>query len=280
MLDTGDDTSFDLAGRAHLEPLSNGSRSGAVRPLCWHDAPVADREASAKSPKYNRAMTQGGIAPAAGKAAGTSMATIDVTVTMHIWYHWARVAIEQLSAAHKARQECLAAQGGSKPNEASEAVPREFIASALATTTSAFAVDAFYGAAKDVAQVPQATRDKWKADPPARHRQILETLKAGSKLGAQTQPLGEEIKLLFKKRGALVHPPEQTTAGAPHPAMPAGGHFAIEYTQYTLEVAERSVKAMLDVFTTCIANPKAHIEKWANDRKGLVQALEQYQSSC
>ena len=76
------------------------------------------------------------------------MATIDVTVTMHVWYHWARVAINELSAARTARQECINAQRAANQSAAIEVVPREFIAGALATTTSAFAVDAFYGAAR------------------------------------------------------------------------------------------------------------------------------------
>lgn len=220
-----------------------------------------------------------GIKPAAGHAAGTSMASIDVTLTMNVWYHWARVAIEQLSAARKARQDCVTAQAAGKPSEASEAVPREFIASALATTTAAFAIDAFYGAVKGVAKVSPATLAQWATKRPARPGQILETLKAGFKLGARTQAIGDEIDVLFKKRDPLVHPPEQTTPGAPHPAMPAGGHFAIEYTQYTVEVAEESVKTMLDVFATCIANPKSAAKKpdakdWAAPREGLVNELQ------
>jgi hypothetical protein len=116
-----------------------------------------------------------------------------------IFDHWLRIAEHASDQSEVARRQALGAQSADAEGFA-EALQREFEASLMAITASAFAIDAFF--ASVVEHAPEA-----RVTAKSRDGTIFETFKRAFSLShAQLTALRQPLRMLFRLRRDAVHP--------------------------------------------------------------------------
>lgn len=113
-------------------------------------------------------------------------------------------------------------------------------------SAASHAIDALYGAVRELIDLPPGTVERWKANRSARPGQILETLKCGCSLGKYGAKWGTEFGWLFRLRDSAVHHEAEARPAVPHPAFPEA--FVVkELTEYTQEAASRASDLAVEV---------------------------------
>src|SRR4051812_4985764 len=172
-----------------------------------------------------------------------------LSLSSDLWMIWLEIAIEHARATNEAR---VRVEDAPPTSALAEALKEELKAALLTMTTSAFAVDAWYGTVRPmIAPRPQlsdrAPRSAW----------ILETLKAGFRLEPAASSRGKPTKALFQHRNPAVH--HESILGPPQ-AHPSGrSHVAAENATYTAGAAVAAADFALEVVTTCLETPRPEL---------------------
>jgi hypothetical protein len=190
--------------------------------------------------------------------------SVTVQIASNFWMKWLEIAAEHARIAREARARAEQAPAGSP--EMGQAFDDELKASLVAVTASAFAIDAWYIAVQPMIPTPQvgkkAGRDAW----------VIETLKAGFKLGPAAARWGSQIKPLYRLRDGVVHHTSIFSEGQPHPT--GLSNVAKENAVYTAEEAVRAVDLAVDVMTHCLATPRSRypdLVTWCEDRAHVIE---------
>ena len=184
----------------------------------------------------------------------TQVPSVTISITHHMWWTWANIAVDEERRAWVARKRAtinLAKDGNPRG-----AMSREMRASVGAVTGASHCLDAIYGEVKwwIERKLDPKLIAAWNRNKPARHKRILETLKFGYQLRGYVTQWQKEFVWLYDLRDPAIHPQVTTTPAAPHPT---GTNTAREYATYTAEAASRAVDIMLEVLTL-VADP----ERW------------------
>lgn len=186
-----------------------------------------------------------------------------------LWLYWLQIAESHAEMAEKARPsdaylDYLSAQLAHldvpkvEPGEGENGV-RETTAAMVAITAAAHALDGFYGAVKRSVQAPGS-----KAKRPKRHRQILETVKLGFRVGSFALQWLDELDWLFETRDLIVHHAEElrplVVIRVTEQTVVAGGPegFAVG-----ADSARRAATLARKVISECLGHPRANTDHWA-----------------
>lgn len=188
-----------------------------------------------------------------------------IRIKTHLWIQWTRIALKREREAIAIR-----AAGASSANAGADLAVRieqEFEACLVGVAACAHALDALYGALRDLVHNPAAKG--WRHGKPARHSKIFETIKHGFDIGARTNSWPADFEWLFELRDAAVHHKEKWSDPAPHPL---GTNVSQENSKYSLEAVTRAVDVLLEVFDVCATRPKQAqlgVKGWSADIKDL-----------
>jgi hypothetical protein len=181
-----------------------------------------------------------------------------------MWIWWSHIAVDHEREAREARQLAISSAAGQ--------LSRETYASMIAVSASAHALDALYGAVKELLpNAPQAQK-RWAC--------ILAVLKEAFTVrgGAGGGRWACEFEWLFGLRDAAVHFRETTNPTVPHPA---GVHTGVENVMYSLEAAERAIALLLEVLDVCTAFPRpgiASVVAWATRMRPSFEDIKSRRS--
>jgi hypothetical protein len=173
------------------------------------------------------------------------------------------IALEARDDAERLREVAITADDGESFAEAIEA---EFRAPMIALTSSAFALDAFYGSV-----IHHAPDTRVKASP--RSAKLKETFKHAFTLSAdQEQAIDEPLRQIFDFRGTAVHPREEYAEPVVHPVFGLGMEqplviFSYENARLSYDFAHRLI-------WLCLHRPKARwpdLVKWCDETKERVR---------
>lgn len=181
---------------------------------------------------------------------GLSIAdTVSIQIKHSLWMTWAGIAIDHEREAWRVRVE----PGSSL--QPGQRIDDELKSALQAITAAALAIDALYGAVKDLIAVPPVTRTAWECNRTSRHSRILETLKGGLDVGELGSIWAKELDWLFEVRGGAVHYQETFGDVVSHPIV---GDAAPIYATYAPEEARRAVDLMLGVLGAAADKPRAN----------------------
>ena len=219
------------------------------------------------SPPETQTVTAGAAVAAASGGAVT------VTIAGNFWLTWSEVALEHARAANEARARAVAAPDGS--SEMGEAFHDELKAGLVATTSAAFAVDAWYIEVKDRVALPTHVTDAWSKPGarPTRAAYVLETLKAGFALGAAASRWGRELKELYALRDGVVH--FRSVAHEPQPHPTGKSNVSRQNVVYSAEAAVAAAELAVDVVSVCLTSARPELtglKAWC-DRAAHVPAM-------
>ena len=188
------------------------------------------------------------------------------SIGMHriMWATWVEVAVEHELEARRSFQNIV-----SNPHTAGDYLIREFRASLVAVTASAYTIEAVYGDIKY--RIPVQDRDGGRA------KELRRAFRdAFGLLGcAVDHRMAEELSWLFKWRHAAVHPYTELETPAPHPAGPNTG---AEHSRFNAITSGRAVDAAMTILAAAEAPPKAlnrWIHRWAADRRPYHDRIDQ-----
>ncbi len=192
-----------------------------------------------------------------------------VEIRHHLWITWTRIARNEVTQARSARVKVLNAKDKGQ-NWALEMEP-EYMASLVAISACAHALDAIYGALKPLVPATRASKSRHaqirsvlahaldaiygalKPLVPAtrasksRHAQIRSVLAEAFKLGNVAQKHWKaEFTWLFDLRDGAVHYNEESLPTVPHPIH---GHGSQAAAIYCMETADRAVALLFEVLT-------------------------------
>jgi hypothetical protein len=206
-------------------------------------------------------------------------ATIDLTaavpspsisIRQHGWIVWAQIAIDHEKDARRARE----------TGETTEHLP-----GLVAIAAAAFALDALYGAAKDLIPIPEADGVHEPDDcdeldnnrKRKRARRVAECLRRGVSPGKLGESWPKRIRELYSTRDAAVHFGEKDSDPVWHPGWQS--NTSPEAVAWRLEEAESAVDLMLEVFEGWARHPSAPIREWAERFRPSVDDLLNRRSS-
>lgn len=188
------------------------------------------------------------VIAATGHATLTFSGVATPQMSMPLWFHWAQIAKQQAALSRAA---ATAYPAGNMLDEMHPAM--------IAITATAIALDGLYDQVAFVdAALPQGSSPS--DSRPPRQRVILERLKRAFALGKKGHDWLIEFDRLDALRDPAVHPEETLAPPTPHPRW---GNTALEVSLYSAEAAEWAFALLLDVLTTCVANPKPMTKDWA-----------------
>jgi hypothetical protein len=176
------------------------------------------------------------------------------------------IAIEHELETRNIRAE--AEQMKKERRDFAEAMNREIKAAMIAVAAAAHALDALYGALKDL--IPNRPTFPPRA---TRNRMILETLKRGFDVGKLQKGWVGEFRWLFRARDAALHFRGIFGATVPHPL---GTNTAPEAVLYSCESATRALVLLLEVLNAFMERPRRalpEIVKWAADHRPAIERL-------
>ena len=191
---------------------------------------------------------------------------LTVRIASNFWIKWAEVALEHAGAAKGARQRAIDAEAGSQ--EMGEAFDDEMKAGLVAITSSAFAIDAWYEAVKGMITLPPHVIAAWSKSGarPSRSARVMETLRAGFKLGPAGSRWGRAIKDLYGLRNDAVHFESEFYESQPHPT--GKSNVSMENVIYSADSAVQAADLGVEVVTVCIECPRPEnvdLTKWCAD---------------
>ncbi len=203
----------------------------------------------------NEVGNNGAVVQASLALSTTATMNVRVGGTTHLWLLWSEIAIAQHHVAQNYRATALTARRDKLDQGRlfSKALGQETRAAMVAVAAAAHAIDGFYGSSKRFITLPPNMTATWAANGTKRSSRILETFKCGFALGSKGNTWPSEVRWLFDIRDAAVHFEEQTQDFVPHPTGP---ETTCEHVTYSLESANRAVTLLLDVLSTCQANPR------------------------
>ncbi len=165
-----------------------------------------------------------------------------------IFGHWLRIAEQASDQSETARKLALDAASDDGNEKFGEALQREFEASLIAVTASAFAIDAFFASVLEhapEARVSAKTRDGT----------IFETFKRAFSLShAQLTALRQPLRVLFRMRREAVHPPATWAQPVLHPAFNLG--MEPRFVNYRAENAVNAQLLARKLVALCVRTPK------------------------
>jgi hypothetical protein len=193
--------------------------------------------------------------------------SIQISISYALWAQWGEIAIEREGRARAARARLVAQHRHGQ--EIGPEFAAEFLAGLVAVSAAAHALDALYG---------QLVTDDIKTAGPkgdaGREAHIRECLKRRFRTGKRDAHWVDEFGWLFRLRDAAVHAREQLLASVPHPSgVTNSGQMSADYSA---EAAIRAVDLLVDVLTTCVANPKPQdreARKWTTNYGPSVQTM-------
>jgi hypothetical protein len=154
---------------------------------------------------------------------------------------------------------------------------------ALAAATSA--IDGLYSVIQPIVTPPaelvtaaQAAKAAGRR-PPNRRARVIETLKAGYRLGPLTKQVQDEVAWVYSVRNPNVHPKKLITHARIHPVI---GETTWERATYTVESAERALDVMLlvlDLMTTETHTTIPELVEWARSYRWVVEKLHAKRST-
>lgn len=198
-----------------------------------------------------------------------------VTLRANLWVTWLDIAFERRRTAERAREAADTAAGLGE--EYAEFLGDEMRASMVAVSASAHAIDAFYGAVDQLAELPDELREAWKENRTKRAGRILETIKRAFKVGPRAANWSDDLVWLFDLRDAAVHHEPADHESVPHP----GGYTNVgrESLNYSAETAARATEVALDLITGSIESPfpeQQDIANWAGSIAHVPDALRDF----
>lgn len=197
-----------------------------------------------------------------------STVTAAIRIQTHLWLRWATIAKRFAGEARSARTEL---EGEREKGQPLSHMQQELEASMIAISAVAHTIDGLYGEIRDLAAVPQTTRDAWRAKRTPRESQILETLKIGFNVGRKSERWTAEFEWLFDLRDAALHHAPRSRDTVAHPM--GGTHVSPEYADYCCENAARAIALLTDVIETCITAPRPALAEWASEKHASAVAI-------
>ena len=190
-----------------------------------------------------------------------------ISISYALWDQWGEIAVEREGIARAARAELVALhRHGQEP---APAMLTELLASMVAISAAAHALDALYGQL-----VTPEIKAAGPGDDQRREAHIREFLKRRFDTGKRDREWVSLFKRLFGLRDAAVHAKVELLPAVPHPS---GVSYAGQVNaDYSAEEAGKAVDLMLDVLNTCVQNPKpsdADAKAWAVDYGRAVESL-------
>ncbi|MFC3891624.1 hypothetical protein ACFOWZ_09055 [Lentzea rhizosphaerae] len=189
-------------------------------------------------------------------------------VAMHqiMWARWIEVAVEHELIARAAFPELLA-------RAESDAILREFRASLVAVTSSAYTVEAFFGDIKYLLPAPTEKPNK-------RHIALSSAFKLAFRIAdSEHSRLQHELSWLFDLRDQAAHPYTESEPAQEHPA---GFYTGAECCKFNAVTSGRAVDIALTVLgyadPPCAPHNRS-IERWIQDRspyhRTVIDSLKQ-----
>jgi hypothetical protein len=190
-----------------------------------------------------------------------------ILISYALWDQWGEIAVEREGTARTARADLVAQHR--RGQEPAPAMLTELLASMVAISAAAHALDALYGQL-----VTPEIKAAGPGDDQRREAHIRECLKRRFDTGKRDREWVSRFKRLFDLRDAAVHAKVELLPAVPHPSgVSNAGQVNADYSA---EEAVKAVDLMLDVLNTCVQNPKpseAEGKKWAADHGPAVQTL-------
>jgi hypothetical protein len=145
----------------------------------------------------------------------------------------------------------------------------EFLASLVAVSAAAHALDAMYGQL-----ITPELRGAGPKDDAGREAHIRECLKRRFATGKRDATWITEFRWLFGLRDAAVHAEAVQSPSVPHPSGIT--HSGQMNADYSAESSVRAVDLLFDVLTTCRDHPKPadrDVRKWAADYSPAIEHM-------
>ena len=207
--------------------------------------------------------------PGVGDRAEPWMPAPSIALSTDFWLIWLEVAIEHARAARDARTAVMNVPPNDRHSRLAEALKNEIQAALVTMTSSAFAVDAWYGTVKRMIDpLPQLSEDA------RRSAWVLETLKVGFRLGRAASAWGKPMKLLFQVRDPAVH--HRSMIGPPNQHPSGRSLVAAENVVYTAEASVSAMNFAIEVVSTCLKSPRPEMPElvaWCEARPHVVGML-------
>jgi hypothetical protein len=192
---------------------------------------------------------------------------IQISISYALWGQWGEIAVEREGTARAARADLVAQhRHGQEP---APAMLTELLASMVAISAAAHALDALYGQL-----VTPDIKAAGPGDDKGREAHIRECLKRRFDTGKRDLEWVSRFRRLFDLRDAAVHAEVKSLPAVPHPS--GVSHAGQVNADYSAEEAVKAVDLMLDVLNTCVQNPKPSddvAKKWAVDYGRSVETL-------
>ncbi len=192
-------------------------------------------------------------------------------------FDWAEIAVQHEDAAHRAR----AASTRTYDAHAKAELHASMVTLAAATS----AIDGLYAVIQPIVTPPaqlvaaaQAAKAAGRRTP-NRRAWVIETLKAGYRLGLLTKQVQDDVAWVYSVRNPNVHPKKLITYVHIHPVL---GETTWERATYTVESAERAVDLMLlvlDVMTTESSTTIPALVEWARSYRWVVEKVQAERSA-
>jgi hypothetical protein len=214
----------------------------------------------------------------AGLAAAIASApTPGITIIVHMWITWARLAIEHERSSAMERRAMMSehARGGNF----AEILGRETAEATLAICSAAFAMDALVSVWTQKLMDPEVAK-KWSAkdsSAPALKKRAREVLKRAIGYKAATT-LADGWEVVFVQRNEVVHFAEEPGSPVPHPA--AIGNTAKVNAVYSKENATKAVDLLMSTLDQVVAADQTKLRKWISDFAGTLDELKNMRSAA
>ena len=194
-----------------------------------------------------------------------------ITIRSHLYLPWARNALRNYAGCRDARSEAMRAATAPGRVGRPAALAREWDAALMSITAASFALEALYGALKELKFAPSPGKET------AAWLRIVETLEAGFDVPGNGQPLRDDLQWLFRCRNNAVHFQEAYATPGWHPA---GTNVAPEQIVFSLEGSQRAVDVLMEVVELCASRPKLAVTRqWSQERAANFDEIRQLRST-
>jgi hypothetical protein len=193
----------------------------------------------------------------------------EIFLTASFTAQWINIALDHEAIASSARLSAVEANAGGDRQGRIEALQEEMHAAMVTISAASHAIDALYGAVRELIDLPPGTITPGTSRP----GRILETLKGGCSLGKYAAKWGTDFGWLFRLRDAAVHHEAQGRPPVEHPAFP-DALVVRELTEYTQEAATRAADLAVEVAVIVhetARQPRLHL--WADMRMHWAEAI-------
>jgi len=196
-------------------------------------------------------------------AARSALTVTAVEIRHHLWITWTRIARNEVTQARSARVKVLNAKD--KGQDWALEMEPEYMASLVAISACAHALDAIYGALKPLVPATRASKTS------SRHTQIRSVLAEAFKLGNAAQKHWKpEFTWLFDLRDGAVHYNEESLPTVPHPIH---GHGSQAAAAYCMETADRAIALLFEVLTALGSPDRARNDRVRAYSEGATRII-------